>query len=30
MLIHLGSEVRARAAEIELALADDGMKKTVG
>lgn len=30
MLIHLGSEVRARAAEIDLPLADDGIKKTVG
>ena len=30
MLIHLGSEVRSRSAEIELTLADDGMKKTIG
>ena len=30
MLIHLGSEVRKRSSEIDLTLADDGVKKTVG
>lgn len=30
MLIHIGSEVRARSSEIELPLADDGVTKTVG
>ncbi len=30
LLVHIGSEVRQRAKEIELPLADDGMKKTVG
>ncbi len=30
LLIHIGSEVRERSAEIELPLADDGMKKSIG
>lgn len=30
LLIHIGSEVRRRSAEIDLPLADDGVKKTVG
>ena len=30
MLIHLGSEVRKRSSEIEITLADDGVKKSLG
>lgn len=30
LLVHLGREIRQRASEIELPLADDGVKKTIG